>query len=50
MIMLKNVLTMSSYASFTAVNASTPINGMAVVTGVNDEICGINCNNNRQRK
>lgn len=33
---------MSSYASFTAVSASTPISGMAVVIGVNDDMAGIN--------
>lgn len=43
-------LTISSYASLTAVNANTPINGIAVVTGVNDDIAGINCNNNSIRK
>lgn len=43
-------LTISSYASLTAVNASTPINGIAVVTGVNEEICGISCSSSRQRK
>jgi len=35
------LLTMSSYASLTAVSASTPISGTAVVTGVKEEISGM---------
>lgn len=41
---------MSSYASLMAVNDSTPIRGRAVVTGVNEDIAGINCKTNRTRK
>lgn len=44
------VLTISSYASLTAVNASTPINGIAVVIGVNDDIAGISCSNSKHKK
>lgn len=43
-------LTKSSYASLTAVIINTPTNGIAVVTGVNDEIVGINCKTKRMRK
>lgn len=33
-----------------AVSISTPINGIAVVTGVNEEIAGISCSIRRHRK
>lgn len=49
-ILVKLKLTMSSYASFTAVNANTPISGIAVVIGVSDEIAGINCSNSKHKK
>jgi hypothetical protein len=44
------ILTKSSYASLMAVRSRTPMRGTAVVTGVNDEIKGINCRTRRHRK
>ena len=46
----KKILTKSSYASLMAVRSKTPIRGTAVVTGVNEEINGINCSTKRHRK
>lgn len=33
-----------------AVKLNTPINGIAVVTGVRDDIAGMSCNINRHKK